>query len=71
MSEHILDISKELIYSLLNEADKTIHDSKNVYDICQSASNTISLLLTHITSMEYKLQSLEAEIQRLNLIARY
>jgi hypothetical protein len=71
MSEHILDSSKELIYSLLNEADKTIHDSKNVYDICQSASNTISLLLTHITSMEYKLQSLEAEIQRLSLIARY
>lgn len=71
MSEHILDKSKELISLLLNEGDKTIHDPKNVYDICQAASSTISLLLTHIEYMEYRLENLEAEIQRLNAIVRY
>lgn len=71
MSEHILDKSKEIVSLLLNEADKSIHDPKNVYDICHSASNVISLLLTHIGYMDFKLQNLEAEIQRLSSIAKY
>jgi hypothetical protein len=71
MSEHILDKSKETISLLLNESDKSVHDSKNVYNICQSAANTISLLLTHMGYMQSKMENLEAEVQRLNAIVRY
>lgn len=71
MSEYILKKSRETISLLLSEADKTIHDSKVVYSTCQAAANNISLLLTHIGYMEYRLENLEAEIQRLSSIAKY
>jgi hypothetical protein len=56
---------------LSNEADKTIHDPSVIYALMHHAVNVFKLTLTHVGYLESKVQSLTAENQRLNQIAKY
>jgi len=85
MDQVILDKIYQLVSQLSNEADKSVHDSIDLYNLLHSASNSISLLLIHVGYIESRLNSmiesnkifstqidnLTAENHRLNSIIRY
>jgi hypothetical protein len=71
MDQNTLQKINNLMGQLSVEADKTIHDSKNVYQIMHSSHNVISLLLTHIGYLESKIDNLNSEVQRLSSISQY
>jgi hypothetical protein len=56
---------------LANEADKTIHDPSVIYALMHHAVNILKLTLTHVGYLESRVQSLNAENQRLTQIAKY
>jgi hypothetical protein len=56
---------------LANEADKSIHDPSIVYVLMHHAVNILKLTLTHVGYLESRVESLNAENQRLNQIAKY
>ncbi len=60
-----------LMSELANEADKSIHDPSIVYVLMHHAVNILKLTLTHVGYLESRVESLNAENQRLNQIAKY
>jgi hypothetical protein len=60
-----------IMSELANEADKTIHDPLVIYALMHHAVNILELTLTHVGYLESRVQSLNAENQRLTQIAKY
>jgi hypothetical protein len=60
-----------IMSELANEADKTIHDPSVIYALMHHAVNILKLTLTHVGYLESRVQSLNAENQRLTQIAKY
>jgi len=60
-----------IMSELANQADKTIHDPSVIYTLMHHAVNVFKLTLTHVGYLESRVESLNAENQRLNQIAKY
>jgi len=60
-----------IMSELANEADKTTHDPLVIYALMHHAVNILKLTLTHVGYLESRVQSLNAENQRLTQIAKY
>jgi hypothetical protein len=60
-----------IMSELANEADKTVHDPSVIYALMHHAVNILKLTLTHVGYLESRVQSLNAENQRLTQIAKY
>lgn len=62
---------QEMMQRLSNEADKSVHNSFELYKLLHKAVSVMALTLTHIGYLESKIDSITAENQRLSQIAKY
>jgi uncharacterized protein YaaN involved in tellurite resistance len=70
--EYILEAKiNNIINELANQITKETVDPSNAKALMAVAVNRFSLLMTHVGYLEAKLESLTAENQRLNQIAKY